>query len=519
MKSPKPTKLSLEAIEDLRERVRHARLAACNNPAWSMSIEEQREAAMDPDAHRSGWVNPYPASDPRSLYLEYQFVVVHDRSRFKLQLQSRQTGKDFTLEGEAAEDCYENPSTEWMIAAPSERQALDSLEQGKRWAEGFAMLVEDYVEERDGIHPEAIIKSAEIQLHNGSRIRAVPGRPSTVRGRSANVGLTEFDFFENPQETWRAILPSITNPLRGGEKKARIVTTPNGRGGAMDKIWSKEDTDRMRWSRHKVTIHQAVLMGLPVDIEQIREAFDDPEGWRQEFECEFLDGSSVLLPYELIATCESIEATLCWNLADGIGGGPRYVGVDFGRQNDPTVIWTLQRVGGLLVTREVLVLRGVSSPDQQRVLSPIIKDATRTAFDYTGPGIGLGDYIAKEHGEYKPEAHRFGKVELCTFTAAFKRSIFPRLRQAFERREVLVPISREVREDLHEMQQVTSGGEYSYFSRRTKEGHSDRCTALALALHAAKDGGGPFAWSSLRSRANKLASLAGFGGRGRRSIA
>ena len=486
----RPTKQSREAIEDLRERVRHSKLAAASNPAWLMSIEDQRLAVLDPEKHRSGWVNPYPANDPRSLYLECQFVIAHDRERFKATLASRQTGKDFTLEGEAAEDCHQNPSTEWMIAAPSERQALDSLEQGKRWCEGFALVIDDYTETREGIHGESMMKSAEIKLSNGSRIRAVPGKPSTVRGRSTNVGLTEFDFFENPGETWRAILPSITNPMRGGEKKARVVTTPNGKGSAMDKIMTKEDTDKMRWSRHTLTIYQAVLMGLPVDIEQLREAFDDPDGWAQEFECQFLDGSSVLLPYELIASCESIEATDAWNLADAIGGGPRYVGVDFGRQNDPTVIWTLQRVGGLLVTREVRVLRQVSSPDQQRILSPIIADAVRTSFDYTGPGIGLGDYIGKEHGIYKPEAHQFGKVDLCTFTVGFKRSIFPRLRQAFERKEVLIPINREIREDLHEMQQVTTGGEYSYHSKRTKEGHSDRCTALALALRAAGTGNG-----------------------------
>ena len=47
----------------------------------------------------------------------------------------------------------------------------------------------------------------------------MPGRPDTVRGKSANVILTEFDFFDDPLATWRAILPSITNPLRGGEKK------------------------------------------------------------------------------------------------------------------------------------------------------------------------------------------------------------------------------------------------------------------------------------------------------------
>ena len=67
--------------------------------------------------------------DPRNLLLEYQFAWREDKSRFKAGLMSRQSGKDFSSESEAAEDCHANPKTTWMIAAPSERQALDSLEQ------------------------------------------------------------------------------------------------------------------------------------------------------------------------------------------------------------------------------------------------------------------------------------------------------------------------------------------------------------------------------------------------------
>ena len=59
------------------------------------------------------------------LLLEYQFRYFHDRSRFKLGCQSRQSGKDFTSEGEIVDDCMSR-KTEWMVAAPSERQALDS---------------------------------------------------------------------------------------------------------------------------------------------------------------------------------------------------------------------------------------------------------------------------------------------------------------------------------------------------------------------------------------------------------
>ena len=52
-----------------------------------------------------------------------------------------------------------------------------------------------------------------------------------------------------------------------------------------------------------------------------------------------------------------------------------------------------------------------------------------------------------------------------------------------------MPISRAVREDLHAMQQVVLNGEYNYWAPRTKEGHSDRCTAGALGVKAAGDGG------------------------------
>jgi phage FluMu gp28-like protein len=109
--------------------------------------------------------------------------------------------------------------------------------------------------------------------------------------------------------------------------------------------------------------------------------------------------------------------------------------------------------------------------------------------DYTGPGIGFGDYAAKEFGEYDPAAHKFGKVELCTFTTGFKREMFPKLRRRFEApTTVRVPISREIREDLHSMKQVITNGEYNYWAPRTKDGHSDRCTAKALANRAAGEG-------------------------------
>jgi len=492
MASPKK-----DAVEKLRAQIEAARqIAGVALRDVPLEELEQRCKGHALGANANGWKNPYPDDDPRNLLLEYQFAWREDKSRFKAGLMSRQTGKDFSSESEAAEDCHARARTEWMIAAPSERQALDSLEQGKTWAEAFDLKIADYEEKREG-GGETLLKSAEIIFANGSRMRAVPGKPDTVRGRSANILLTEFDFFENPAATWRAILPSITNPLRGGEKKVRLITTPNGSGSQMHKIWTKEDGDKMQWSRHLITIYHAVLMGLPVDIEQLREAFDDPDGFAQEFLCLFLDGSNVLLPYDIIQMAESADATEAWAFTAGGTSHPTFLGIDFGRTNDPTVCWTLQLVGDVLWTREVLVLKNISSPDQEAILKDRIRASSRTCFDYTGPGIGLGDYLVdvKRGGvpEWNPKEHKMGRLELCTFTTGFKREMFPNLRTAFKDPKgtcrLRIPISTTIREDLHEMQQVITNGEYNYWSRRTREGHSDRCTALALAVRAFGSGG------------------------------
>src|ERR1700683_2080936 len=99
------------------------------------------------------------------------------------------------------------------------------------------MAIDDILEERDGA--EALLKSVTIVFPGGSQVIAVPGRPDTVRGYSANVLLTEFAFFENPEATWRAVVPAVTNPMRGGEKKVRLITTPNGIGNKAHDIWAK----------------------------------------------------------------------------------------------------------------------------------------------------------------------------------------------------------------------------------------------------------------------------------------
>lgn len=447
---------------------------------------------------------------PRAILLPYQRRWSHDTARFKLGLMSRQVGKDFASAEEGVRDCLEHPKTTWLVGAPSERQSLESLEKWKEWAAAYRLAADSFRIEREGA--EGLLKSARLAFANGSRVIAVPGRPDTVRGFSANLLLTEFAFFENPEATWRAVLPSISNPLRGGVKKVRLISTPNGIGNKFHDLWmigtqrtaSPARPDQPApdapspvpraspWSCHRVTIQDAVRDGLQLQVEELRAALQDPEGWAQEFECEFLDTAAVLLPYDLITACESPLAAEAQPADFWSGASPQpplFLGIDFGRKRDLTVCWTLQPEGDALLTREVLCLDNAPTDQQLEHLRPRLARAARACLDYTGPGVGLGDFLVRQFGEWHPEAHRFGRLELCTFSHELKCELFAKLRMAVDQRRLRLPVSRAVREDLHALHRVaTPTGQITYRANHSPDGHADRCTALALALRAATHG-------------------------------
>ena len=431
---------------------------------------------------------------PRSLKAEflrqffpYQRHWLLDGSQFKIGLWSRQTGKDFTCAAEAALDCILHPNKHWLILACGERQAVESLLKAREWVRA---LNESLFMRLQRLPHGENESSTEIQFDNGSRITALPALPETVRGYSANVILTEFAFHDDPDAIYQAIFPSITNPLRGGAKKLRIISTPSGHGNLFHKIWT--EARARHFSPHKVTVHDAIAQGLPLNLEQLKAGMINPESFAQEYECQFIDQSSVLLPYALIEQCESPEATeTAFDLSRATG--ELFVGIDFGRKHDLTACWILERVGQELWTREVLTLERISTPDQAALLLPRLQRARRVCLDYTGSGVGLGDLLTTQFGTAP-----HGKIELCNFTGALKEELFPKLRAALEARKLWLPRSTVIREDLHSMHRVVSQfGKISYRATHTADGHSDRCTALALALRASESTPAPAAPSSV----------------------
>ena len=286
---------------------------------------------------------------PVQLLKPYQRDVYSDDARFIAWLAGRQIGKSFTGAMRAVKFSDTRPKHDFLIASPSERQSLEAVEKCKLHVEGFRTCkVAEEIVERDS--PGALMKSSTIIFENGSRIIAVPGKPDTVRGFTADIWMDEFAFFEDPAATWKAILPSISNPLKG-LKTAFLTSTPNGKSGRgkrfYDIVTNKGaiDPEQMppqymagAWSIHRTPITLAAPE-LGTDLGALREAVDDDETWKQEFLALFIDGSAVLLPYDLMAKCESVEASLSITPEEMEGRGPWYAGIDYGRTSDPSVLW------------------------------------------------------------------------------------------------------------------------------------------------------------------------------------
>lgn len=443
---------------------------------------------------------------PKDLLYPKQRAFIDDGSQYKIGVTTRQWGKSTVTSGEAVHNCLIDPGTKWVCMSAGERQTVEWLGKAKEWQQAYKLAIVDVAEDRGGL-AEGLLRSADITFANGSRIIAIPANPSTARGYSANIILDEFAYHEDPDAIWSAMFPSTTNRLAGtfldrwramlkGEDtnirrdlKLRVVSTFNGRNNKFFQLWERAKENG--YSAHKVTIHDAIADGMPLDAEKLRLALDDADAWAQEYECEPMDGSTVLLPYELIATCESTEATTMvapefWFTKPA---APLFMGIDFARKRDLSVAWTDQLVGDVMQAREVLEMRAMSTPDQIDLLRPRIRQCARVCLDYTGPGVGMGDYLVKEFGEWNPEQHKHGRIQLVTFTNTNKVEMFTKLRMVFERTKCRVPINRVIREDLHSMQRVVSAqGNITYRAPHTEDGHADRCTAKALAERARGEG-------------------------------
>jgi len=411
------------------------------------------------------------------LLYPYQQRWLEDDSRFKIGMFARQTGKTFTTTLEIAQDVafaeLEKRRVRWVILSRGERQAKEAMDEGvklhlRALNAGFESMETDF-----RLSDKTTVRALEVATANGSKITALPANPDTARGFSANVFLDEFAFHKDSHAIWRALFPVVSKP----GLKLRVTSTPNGKGNKFYELMTGEADI---WSRHVVDIYRAVEDGLSRDIAALKEALNDDDAWRQEYELEWLDEASAWLPWELINGVEHDQA----GDPSLYAGGPCYVGIDIGRRKDLFVIWVFELVGDVLWTRQVIERRGASFAEQDQLLDEVFSRfrVMRCCMDQTGMGEKPVEDAQRRHGSTR--------VEGVLFTSPNKLTLATVGKQRFEDKGLRIPMGNQaLRADLHKLQKVAGPtGAPRFVAESDAGGHADRAWACFLACNAAETG-------------------------------
>jgi phage FluMu gp28-like protein len=259
--------------------------------------------------------------------------------------------------------------------------------------------------------------------------------------------------------------------------------------GLVEKIDGKTDlTQRRKDEKTQRFLQEETEKRRKEWLDQQRGECIDEEQWLQEYCCVPADEGAAFISFEMITGCEEAGLRLMEfgeleELVEvkGERGERRvfYVGVDVGRKHDLCVIDVGEKVGDVVWDRARLEFQGRSFSEIESELFRLLKlpQVKRVCIDATGMGMQLAE---------RAEDRFAWKVEPITFTAAVKEELAFGLRSDFQERKLRIVSDDKLRSDLRGIKKEVSLSGNIRFLGESKDGHCDRCWALALRQHAAR---------------------------------
>lgn len=418
-------------------------------------------------------------------FLPYQINWLKDESKIKIWEKSRRIGATYVQAYEDVRDCIAGKVPSVWFSSADESAAKEYILYCSMWAKLFDKGAKDLGELV--IESDKSIKTFTIEFSNGKRINALSSNPKAFRSKGGKVVLDEFAFHADAPALWKAAKPVITwgFPLR-------ILSTHHGQQSLYFKFIDQIKKGKLNWSLHTTTIYDAVndgivdkILGKKATLQEkenwvisLEEDSFDKTTWLEEYCCIPVDEATAFLSYDLITGCED---TCLFDNEDF--QNDFYVGVDIGRRKDLTVIWVVELIGNRFFTRIVKELEKTPFKIQKEILYDILQHPKfrRCCIDSTGIGMQLAEETQTDFGKFR--------IEPIMFTGRTKEELAFNLYTNFEDKNIVIPNSHNIREDLHSIRKVTSASNNIRFDVAQSEvsGHADRFWALALALYAGKN--------------------------------
>ena len=407
------------------------------------------------------------------ILMAHQAAWLEDKSDLKLAEKGRRTGITFA---EALDDT--------LIAAAEKGDNVfyigDTKDKGREfigYVAHFAKVIagatgeiEEFLfEDQAADGSTRQISAYRVRFASGHRVEALSSRPENIRGLQGVVVVDEAAFHKDV----RAVLDAVNALLIWGGK-VRVISTHNGEMNPFNELIREAKAGKNRFSLHFIPFTAAVENGLYERVCYVRglewteEAQADwlatvegSYGTRtaardQELYCVPAQGEGAALTRVQVEACTDAEIPVI-RLAkpDEFKHAPEHVrqadiqdwceaelrpvlaeldpkletflGEDFGRLGDLTVLWIYQRLQNLVLrTGLVIELRNVPFEAQKQVLHYVIDRLPRfagAALDRTGNGQYLAEVAAQRFGGLVIEVHlstEWYRQEMVPYVARFE---------------------------------------------------------------------------------------------------
>lgn len=234
---------------------------------------------------------------------------------------SRQAGKSTTVAVLALHQALFRPESLVLLLSPTQRQS----------GELFRKILDAYHALGRPVSARRA-STTQLELANGSRVLALPGREQTVRSFSSVALLLIDEASRVPDDLYRSVRPM----LAVSQGRLVVLSTPFGQRGFFYQEWVGTGP----WKRVRVAWHHCPRITAQFLAEERRALGDH---WvRQEYECEFAALTGLVYPD--FATCLVDD----WPNPEGTAVG----GLDFGWRNPFAALW------GVLDRDDVLWISG-----------------------------------------------------------------------------------------------------------------------------------------------------------------
>ena len=344
---------------------------------------EGRVLPGDPVEFCRGWLGYEPYG--------YMWPFLRDEGHFVANLQARQTGKTFNGMAKLLWIGFRYPGSLILVTAPK-------FDQAKNVA--FKALGE-HLERMRGVDPRFFdyvvgrrnVLRTLVRFRNGSVIRAESPVPETIRGHTAKaVYLMEANFIRDDLELYSAVLFSLntTNGFLIAE------STPWNRDSVFYRMMN--DDGFGRFSRHRVEYTEALAPEGPLNPEIVgmieEQLGGDPGRWSREMLCEWGEDLDVWLSTSLIALAQ--DSSLNYHDAGTRLMGDFFVGVDFGKHRDHSVIAVVERVDDHLFLRHCHCFPLEASYGTVIGYIKRLQDGWRRVHAVYADKTGVGEYIVED---------------------------------------------------------------------------------------------------------------------------